>query len=86
MERQLIVNRAQCLKCGDVLISKHRHDFVSCRCLGLFVDGGTEYLQSLIDYKELHEQTTDVHYFAYCKENEYREKCKLEVKDGHKDI
>lgn len=35
-------NKAQCLKCGDVIESKHRYDFKSCKCGEIFVDGGIE--------------------------------------------
>lgn len=44
MER-IVRNRAQCLECGMILESKHRHDWVQCRCRGIFVDGGREYLR-----------------------------------------
>jgi hypothetical protein len=36
-------NRAKCLKCGDIIESKSRHDFVQCSCGEIFVDGGQEY-------------------------------------------
>lgn len=26
------MNKAKCLNCGDIIHSKHRHDFVSCKC------------------------------------------------------
>ena len=35
--------RANC--CGDVVESKHRHDFVTCSCGESFVDGGNDYLR-----------------------------------------
>lgn len=38
-------NRAKCLVCGDVIESKHRHDFVTCSCGNLSVDGGKDYLK-----------------------------------------
>lgn len=38
-------NRAKCLVCGDVIESKHRHDFVTCSCGNLSVDGGKDYLR-----------------------------------------
>lgn len=38
-------NAAQCLKCGDVIESKHVHDFVWCSCGAIAVDGGREYLK-----------------------------------------
>ena len=34
----------KCKKCGDVIQSKSRHDFVECKC-GNFVDGGDDYLR-----------------------------------------
>jgi hypothetical protein len=39
-------NRARCLLCGDVIESKHRHDFVECHCYAIFVDGGADYWRS----------------------------------------
>lgn len=44
-ERQIILNRAKCLACGDIITSYHRHDYVSCSCRKLSVDGGQEYLR-----------------------------------------
>lgn len=38
-------NAAQCAKCKAVIESKHRHDFQSCECGAIFVDGGTDYLR-----------------------------------------
>lgn len=36
-------NRICCLKCGDIIESKHTHDFVQCTCRACFVDGGKSY-------------------------------------------
>jgi hypothetical protein len=36
-------NMARCKKCGDVIESKYRHDFVWCKCKSIFVDGGRDY-------------------------------------------
>ena len=36
-------NRARCKKCSDIIESKYRHDFVSCKCGAIFVDGGNDY-------------------------------------------
>jgi hypothetical protein len=41
----IIRNAAQCVKCGDIIESNHRHDFVSCSCRAIFVDGGTDYIR-----------------------------------------
>lgn len=36
-------NEAKCLMCNDVIRSKNRHDFVTCKCGNLSVDGGSWY-------------------------------------------
>jgi hypothetical protein len=38
-------NRARCRQCGDIVESTSRHDFVSCRCGAIAVDGGQDYLR-----------------------------------------
>ena len=38
-------NRAKCRLCGDIIESLHRHDFVTCKCNEIFVDGGNDYLR-----------------------------------------
>ena len=45
------MSKARCKSCGDVIESKHRHDWVCCSCFkneetttGIFIDGGDEYL------------------------------------------
>jgi hypothetical protein len=42
-DQRLLVNKAQCRACGDIIESKSVHDFVSCDCDAIFVDGGREY-------------------------------------------
>ncbi len=43
--KKLIINRCQCRKCGYIIESKHRHDFVSCSCGAIFADGGRDYIR-----------------------------------------
>jgi len=45
------MSKLKCRKCGDVIESKHRHDFVWCKCKSIFVDGGKDYCRcgGLID-------------------------------------
>lgn len=38
-----IINKVRCKKCDDIIESKHRHDFVRCRCGSIYVDGGQDY-------------------------------------------
>lgn len=39
---KIIKNMCRCKKCGDVIESKHCHDWVSCKCGAIFTDGGRE--------------------------------------------
>jgi hypothetical protein len=41
----IIQNAVTCLGCGDFIVSKHRHDFVTCTCGSISVDGGQAYLR-----------------------------------------
>lgn len=52
----IIHNRIRCLKCGDVIESKNRHDFKWCSCHACAVDGGAAYLRRVgnaEDWEEL---------------------------------
>lgn len=44
------VNAAQCLKCGEIVRSRNRHDFRYCKCGNVAVDGGSWYAKRA--YKE----------------------------------
>lgn len=37
---KLTRNAIKCLRCNDVIESKSLHDYVKCKCLACFVDGG----------------------------------------------
>ena len=41
----ILVNAAKCLKCDTVIQSFTRHDFRTCTCGNVFVDGGTDYIR-----------------------------------------
>ncbi len=41
----IVVNQARCKKCGDEPFSAHRHDYRSCKCGAIAVDGGQEYFR-----------------------------------------
>ena len=45
MTKKLIKNRIKCLKCGDIIESKSRHDWVQCTCGACYVDGGHDYMR-----------------------------------------
>ena len=43
--KKLKKNAIKCLKCGDIIESTHRHDWVQCSCGACFVDGGHDYMR-----------------------------------------
>lgn len=57
--KKLIINRAKCLLCNDVITSEHSHDFKTCKCGNLSIDGGNEYPRRLYNepnsYQDLSE-------------------------------
>jgi hypothetical protein len=54
----IYLNAVRCHTCGEVIRSKNRHDFVTCACGSISVDGGSWYLKrsgDLNNYTELSE-------------------------------
>ena len=41
----ILVNAAKCMYCYEIVESKWRHDFNTCRCGNLSVDGGLDYIR-----------------------------------------
>lgn len=52
---RIITNKIRCKKCGDIIESKHRHDFVVCKCGAVAVDGGHDYLKRTGNYEDWEE-------------------------------
>lgn len=44
MNKKILVNKAKCKHCGDVIESKTVHDYRVCKCKKISVDGGHDYL------------------------------------------
>lgn len=42
-EKYLYTNAIKCKVCGDLIESEHRHDYKTCSCGAVAVDGGHEY-------------------------------------------
>ncbi|MEG1142968.1 MAG: hypothetical protein RR228_04080 [Bacilli bacterium] len=58
MNNKIIINKAKCKKCNDIIESKTVHDFKWCSCGNIAVDGGQEYIKrfgNLDDIIELSE-------------------------------
>lgn len=49
--KRIIENSAKCLKCGDKIVSKHRHNYITCSCGNVSVDGGLDYCRR--SFKEM---------------------------------
>ena len=45
MKVRIIKNAAKCNYCGEVIESTYRHDYKTCRCGRVSVDGGHDYLR-----------------------------------------
>lgn len=43
------LNKCQCKKCGDIIESEGRHDFVWCLCGSIAADGGKDYIRRVGD-------------------------------------
>ena len=42
---KIIINKAKCKKCGDIIESKEVNDFKRCTCGSIAIDGGQEYIK-----------------------------------------
>ena len=57
IQMNIIQNEAQCRKCGDIIWSGNRHDFKSCKCGAISVDGGMEYIRRVGDPADIIERS-----------------------------
>ena len=44
-KEKIIKNAVKCKICGDVIESVHTHDYKTCSCGAVSVDGGKDYLK-----------------------------------------
>ena len=51
-------NKIQCVKCKEIIESKSTHDFVTCKCGAVSVDGGKEYLKRCGELSNFIEKST----------------------------
>ena len=57
-EKKLIRNAIKCNHCGEVIESKHVHDFKWCSCKTVAVDGGLSYVKRI--FKNSPDDFTDM--------------------------
>lgn len=53
--RYIVENSARCKLCNEKIVSTHRHDFVTCSCDALSVDGGQDYLKRTGNFSDIEE-------------------------------
>lgn len=41
----IVRNSAYCFNCDTEIYSQYQHDFQVCKCSGIFVDGGLDYIR-----------------------------------------
>ena len=56
----IVSNQAKCKKCGDVIYSAHVHDFKSCKCASIAVDGGMSYIRRVGNLDTIEEMSIEV--------------------------
>jgi hypothetical protein len=60
----MMVPAIKCLKCNDIVWSRHRHDCRWCKCKSCFIDGGGDYARYGVtdsDYEILEIEVDDGH-------------------------
>jgi len=57
MDKKIITNSVQCTHCKDIVVSEYRHDWKTCKCGKVSVDGGHDYIKRVFveegDFVEL---------------------------------
>ena len=43
-----MINIAQCRQCGDIIESRTHHEYVTCMCGAISLDGGSAYWRTLV--------------------------------------
>ena len=54
-ETKILFNRARCRKCGTFLESKTVHDFQTCACGAVSIDGGRAYIRRVGNKEDIEE-------------------------------
>ena len=66
LKKQVLVkNAAKCLKCGDIIESKYSHNYVSCSCGSISIDGGTNYAKRVYTEGTEWEELSEYRYYQY---------------------
>lgn len=69
----ILTNCLKCKLCGKVIHSKYTHDYKTCDCGFISVDGGTDYLKRGYDTKKIKDKFEEGHIITYEEASEYFE-------------
>lgn len=69
MVKKLIKNKWKCLKCNDIVESKHRHDYVTCKCGKSSCDGSKQKTLELGKVYTVDTSMNTTEDMVYAKEN-----------------
>ena len=56
----MTVSAVKCYKCGDIIYSRHVHDFHWCTCQSVAIDGGRDYTKLVGQPSEMRMLTLDI--------------------------
>lgn len=59
---KILSNQRYCNYCKESIFSQNRHDYKTCRCGEVMVDGGMEYIRQSIAGKSLNITISDEHF------------------------
>lgn len=71
----ILSNQVKCLKCGDEIYSAHVHDFKTCGCGAVSVDGGQQYLRWLGNPKDYEDMSIEIDNTMYKEAEEILKWC-----------
>lgn len=72
----ILKNAIKCNICGDIIESKHRNDFVTCKCGSCSVDGGHDYLRRGFSSKACYTELAEISQPTLCQnEDSANEQC-----------
>lgn len=61
----ILSNQVRCFKCEDTPFSGNRHDFRTCKCGNVSVDGGMDYLRRVFETKDYEDISIEINDEAY---------------------
>lgn len=59
-DTKILSNSVKCNLCQDVIFSRYTHDYVTCECGNVSVDGGMDYLKRCCTIKDSYEDISIV--------------------------